>query len=111
MNRYDDTQAQEDTLAEAVAAGNYTIDIARAGTVEMPPLPTDEPMVVCTLRLPPALYLRIKRVADESGVRPSALMRELLEAGLAEDEADEPVTVRPSELRRALASVLRHRAA
>jgi predicted DNA-binding protein len=81
--------------AEAFARGDVTLDFAAAGTVEMPPTPEGEVMVVRSIRLPVDLEVRAKGVAEARGVPYSALIRDWISEGLEQAEAGEqrdPVT-------------------
>jgi hypothetical protein len=81
--------------AEAFARGEATLDFAAAGTVELPPTPEGEVMVVRSIRLPVDLELRAKAMADARGVPYSALIRDWIADGLERAEAGEkrdPVT-------------------
>lgn len=66
-------------------------------------------MVVHSARFPRELSRRLEEEATRRGTNPSALMRELVEQALTPPagEPDEPVMVRPSELRRALDAALK----
>jgi hypothetical protein len=105
MDTYERLAAQEAALVEAVARGEVTFDVDSAGTIEAPPPLTEEPMVVVTLRLPPDLYLRLKRAADERGKRVTAYMREMLAA--TEADPIEDAVVRVGDIQRALLAMAR----
>lgn len=62
--------------------------------------PGDRPAsLVYSVRLPGDLADRFADEAARTGLTPSALLRQMVEARLAVvDEEDEPVSVRPSEL-------------
>jgi hypothetical protein len=74
-------------------------------------------MVVHSARFPRELSRLLEEEADRRGLNPSSLLRLLAEEALtrASAVADEPVTVRPSEIRQRVAdavdAVLRNRAA
>lgn len=63
--------------------------------------------VVHSVRFPADLSGRVEAEAKRRGLTPSALIRELVEAGLAEAERDATVTVRAADLHRAIDLVLR----
>lgn len=71
-----------------------------------------EVMVVHSARFPRDLSRLLEEEAARRGTNPSALIRELVEEALtpAAGEQDEPVMVRPSEIRRALDAALRRAA-
>ena len=83
-------RADSIAAAEAFARGEATLDFAAAGTVELPPQPEGEVMVVRSLRLPVDLEVRAKAVADTRGVPYSALIRDWIAEGLERAEAGEP---------------------
>ena len=89
-----------DAVVEAVAKGEITyLD----GGAELPPVPDGEPKVVCSLRLPGDAYDRLRVVAAERGVKPTALMRDWVLAGLA--GADDDRTISVADLLRVVAAL------
>ncbi len=88
-------RADSAAAAEAFARGDATLDFGAAGTVELPPTPEGEVMVVRSIRLPADLEVRAKGVAEARGVPYSALIRDWIADGLERAEAGEqrdPVT-------------------
>lgn len=88
-------------LAEQVADDKITLDTERAGQVDLPPAAETEAMVACSLRLPVGVYQRIKALASNKGMKPTALMRDWVQEGLASTEEDRLVSV--ADLLRAVA--------
>lgn len=80
-----DRDQELDQLADAIADGDYAL---LDGPAELPPATTEEPMVVRSLRLPPAVEQRAQAAAQERGQPVTAFLRELIEAGLAGLEGD-----------------------
>lgn len=87
-------------LADAIATGTD------AG---LPAPDTDVPMVSRSLRLPVDLYQRVCAAAETRGVGVTTLMRQFIEAGLA--DLDESAVVPLADVRRVLASLARPHAA
>lgn len=88
-------RADSVAAAEAFARGDVTLDFATAGTIELPPTPEGEVMVVRSIRLPVDLEIRAKGIAEARGVPYSALIRDWISEGLERAEAGEqrdPVT-------------------
>jgi hypothetical protein len=75
----------------AVADGEMTFEDGYE--VSLPSAPDSEPKVVCSLRLPVDVYQRLRDVATERGVKPTALMRDWVLAGLAATEEDRTISV------------------
>src|SRR5262249_15586409 len=82
-------RADSVAAAEAFARGDATLDFGAAGTVELPPTPEGEVMVVRSIRLPADLEVRAKGVAEARGVPYSALIRDWIADGLERAEAGE----------------------
>jgi predicted DNA-binding protein len=80
-------RADSVAAAEAFARGEATLDFAAAGTIEPPPTPEGEVMVVRSIRLPVDLELRAKGIAEARGVPYSSLIREWIADGLERAEA------------------------
>jgi hypothetical protein len=80
-------RAESTAAAEAFARGEVTLDLDAAGTVEAPPAPSGEVMVVRSLRLPVDLELRIKAVTATLGVGMSELLRLWITEGVERAEA------------------------
>jgi predicted DNA-binding protein len=66
------------------------------------------PTIVQSVRMPRDLVEKLFTEAERRGVTPSQLIRDLVEAGLTELDEDATVTVRVSDLRRAIESVVHH---
>jgi len=96
MNRNDATTQfhSGDRLAELIDAGS---------PAELPAPDTDTPMVSRSVRLPLETYERVRAVADARGIGVTTLMRQWIEAGLA--DLDDSATVSLADVRRALASL------
>jgi predicted DNA-binding protein len=80
-----------DAVVAAVADGDITF--GEAGTAELPPVPDGEPKVVCSFRLPVEAYQRLREVAAQRGVKPTALIRDWVMAGLAATDEDRTISV------------------
>jgi predicted DNA-binding protein len=70
---------------------------------QLPAPDTDVPMVSRSVRLPLDLYERVRTAADERGLGVTTLMRQWIEAGLA--DMDDSATVSLADVRRALAAL------
>ncbi|GAA2708427.1 hypothetical protein ACFY2R_06595 [Micromonospora olivasterospora] len=77
--------------------------------VELPTPDTDVPMVSRSVRLSLDTYERVRAAADARGIGVTTLMRQWIEAGLA--ELDDSATVSLADVRRALAALSRPTAA
>ncbi|WP_328338799.1 hypothetical protein [Micromonospora sp. NBC_00421] len=77
--------------------------------VELPAPDTDVPMVSRSVRLPMDTYERVRSVAEARGIGVTTLMRQWIEAGLA--DLDDSATVSLADVRRALAALSRPTAA
>ncbi|MFJ6197092.1 hypothetical protein [Micromonospora sp. NPDC092111] len=77
--------------------------------VELPTPDTDVPMVSRSVRLPLETYDRVRAAAEARGIGVTTLMRQWIEAGLA--DLDDSATVSLADVRRALASLSRPTAA
>lgn len=103
MNRNDATtqfHSGGDRLAELIDA---------SPAAELPAPDTDTPMVSRSVRLPLETYERVRAVADARGIGVTTLMRQWIEAGLA--DLDDSATVSLADVRRALAALSRPTAA
>ncbi|GAA2396733.1 hypothetical protein AB0M46_37125 [Dactylosporangium sp. NPDC051485] len=96
------TERQMDEMVAAVAAGGFVFDRA-APAPALPPKPDAEVMAVYSTRLPTSLAERIAAIAKAKGVKPSALMREYIEIGVAAEENDRPISL--TDALRALAQL------
>ena len=70
---------------------------------ELPVPDTDVPMVSRSVRLPAETYERVRAAADARGLGVTTLMRQWIEAGLA--DLDDSATVTLADVRRALAAL------
>ncbi|GGM26897.1 hypothetical protein [Micromonospora yangpuensis] len=70
---------------------------------ELPAPDTDVPMVSRSVRLPLETYERVRVAADDRGIGVTTLMRQWIEAGLA--DLDDSATVSLADVRRALATL------
>jgi predicted DNA-binding protein len=77
----------------------------RPGT-QLPPPDSDVAMVSRSVRLPLDTYERVRSAAEERGLGVTTLMRQWIEAGLA--ELDDSTTVSLADVRRALAALAQH---
>ncbi|MEO3742921.1 hypothetical protein [Plantactinospora sp. B5E13] len=77
-----------------------------APPVELPTPDTDVPMVSRSVRLPLDTYERVRAAADARGIGVTTLMRQWIEAGLA--DLDDSATVSLADVRRALAALAAH---
>ncbi|GAA0381057.1 MULTISPECIES: hypothetical protein [Micromonospora] len=103
MDRHDATK-QFHSGGERLAE---LIDESRA--VELPVPDTDTPMVSRSVRLPLETYERVRAAADARGIGVTTLMRQWIEAGLA--DLDDSATVSLADVRRAIASLAQPSAA
>ncbi|HET8657390.1 MAG TPA: hypothetical protein VFM55_00135 [Micromonosporaceae bacterium] len=84
--------------------------IAEGSEANLPVPDTDVPMVSRSLRLPVDMDQRIREAAEARGIGATTLMRQFIEAGLA--ELDDSAVVPLADVRRVLATLARgHRAA
>jgi predicted DNA-binding protein len=73
---------------------------------QLPPPDSDIPMVSRSVRLPLDTYERVREAADARGLGVTTLMRQWIEAGLA--DLDDSTTVSLADVRRALAALAQH---
>ncbi|MGN9809757.1 hypothetical protein ACTMSW_10390 [Micromonospora sp. BQ11] len=83
--------------------------IEESAAAELPTPDTDTPMVSRSVRLPLETYERVRAAADARGIGVTTLMRQWIEAGLA--DLDDSATVSLADVRRALAALSRPTAA
>ncbi|MGC4805509.1 hypothetical protein [Micromonospora sp. DT233] len=104
MNRNDAIKqfhgGDDDRFAELIDSGH---------PVELPTPDADVPMVSRSVRLPLETYERVRSAADARGIGVTTLMRQWIEAGLA--DLDDSATVSLADVRRALAALSRPTAA
>ena len=95
---------RNDALKQFHDSGNAIADLIddRPG-VQMPAPDTDVPMVSRSVRLPLDTYERVRSAADERGLGVTTLMRQWIEAGLA--DLDDSTTVSLADVRRAIAAL------
>jgi predicted DNA-binding protein len=79
--------------------------IANGAEANLPVPDTDVPMVSRSLRLPVDVDQRIRTAADARGIGVTTLMRQFIEAGLA--ELDDSAVVPLAEVHRVLAALAR----
>lgn len=84
----------DDALADLVSEGP---------PAELPVPDTDVPMVSRSVRLPADTYERVRVAAEARGIGVTTLMRQWIEAGLA--DLDDSATVSLADVRRALAAL------
>ncbi|MFK3980419.1 ribbon-helix-helix protein, CopG family [Micromonospora sp. NPDC050397] len=97
MNRHDATKhfhESGDRLADLIDDSQ---------PVELPTPDTEVPMVSRSVRLPVETYERVREAAEARGIGVTTLMRQWIEAGLA--DLDDSATVSLADVRRALASL------
>jgi predicted DNA-binding protein len=82
--------------------------IGEAAPTDLPVPDSDQPMVSRSVRLPLPTYERVRAAAESRGMGVTTLMRQWIEAGLA--DLDESATVSLADLRRALATLPRNAA-
>ncbi|MEH1128836.1 ribbon-helix-helix protein, CopG family [Micromonospora sp. CPCC 206061] len=70
---------------------------------ELPVPDTDVPMVSRSVRLPVETYERVREAAEARGIGVTTLMRQWIEAGLA--DLDDSATVSLADVRRAIAAL------
>jgi predicted DNA-binding protein len=70
---------------------------------DLPAPDTDVPMVSRSVRLPLDTYERVREAAEARGIGVTTLMRQWIEAGLA--DLDDTATVSLADVRRALAAL------
>jgi predicted DNA-binding protein len=98
------TMDRNDAIKEFHSGGDGLADLIGEGRpVELPAPDTDEPMVSRSVRLPVRTYERVREAADARGIGVTTLMRQWIEAGLA--ELDDSTTVSLADVRRALAAL------
>jgi predicted DNA-binding protein len=95
---------RDDAIKEFHSGGDRLADLIGDGrSVELPTPDTDEPMVSRSVRLPLQTYERVRAAADARGLGVTTLMRQWIEAGLA--ELDDSTTVSLADVRRAIATL------
>jgi hypothetical protein len=95
---------RNDAIKEFHEGGDRLADLIDGGQpVELPAPDTDVPMVSRSVRLPVDTYERVRAAAEARGIGVTTLMRQWIEAGLA--DLDESATVSLADVRRAIAAL------
>jgi predicted DNA-binding protein len=95
---------RNDALKQFHNGGDAIADlIDERPPAEIPPPDTDVPMVSRSVRLPLDTYERVRAAADARGLGVTTLMRQWIEAGLA--DLDDSSTVSLADVRRAIAAL------
>ncbi|MDG4767016.1 hypothetical protein O7632_23380 [Solwaraspora sp. WMMD406] len=95
---------RDDAIKQFHDGGDQLADlIDERQPAELPVPDADEPMVSRSVRLPLATYERVRAAADARGLGVTTLMRQWIEAGLA--DLDDSATVSLADVRRALAAL------
>jgi len=103
------TVDRDEALKRFHEGGDGFADLIDEGAPgDLPAPDTDQPMVSRSVRLPLHTYERVRAAAEARGIGVTTLMRQWIEAGLA--DLDESATVSLADLRRALATLPRHAA-
>ncbi|BCB82442.1 hypothetical protein GCM10022251_70350 [Phytohabitans flavus] len=101
---------RNDALKEFHEGGERLAELIDEGSpAELPTPDSDVPMVSRSVRLPVDTYERVREAAEARGIGVTTLMRQWIEAGLA--DLDESATVSLADVRRAIASLAHPRAA
>jgi hypothetical protein len=95
---------RHDAVKQFHEAGDRFADlIDDSSPAELPVPESDVPMVSRSVRLPVDTYERVRSAADARGIGVTTLMRQWIEAGLA--DLDDSATVSLADVRRALAAL------
>jgi predicted DNA-binding protein len=95
---------RNDALKRFHDGGDAVADlIGDRADVTLPPPDTDIPMVSRSVRLPVETYERVRAAAEARGLGVTTLMRQWIEAGLA--DLDDSTTVSLADVRRAIAAL------
>jgi predicted DNA-binding protein len=95
---------RNDALKQFHDGGDAIADlIDERPATEVPTPDTDVPMVSRSVRLPLDTYDRVRAAADARGLGVTTLMRQWIEAGLA--DLDDSPTVSLADVRRAIAAL------
>jgi predicted DNA-binding protein len=95
---------RNDALKQFHNGGDAIADlIDERPAAEIPTPDTDVPMVSRSVRLPLDTYERVRAAADARGLGVTTLMRQWIEAGLA--DLDDSPTVSLADVRRAIAAL------
>jgi predicted DNA-binding protein len=97
---------RNDALKEFHGGGDTVADlIGDRPSADLPAPDSEVPMVSRSVRLPLDTYERVREAADARGLGVTTLMRQWIEAGLA--DLDDSTTVSLADVRRALAALAR----
>jgi predicted DNA-binding protein len=95
---------RNDALKRFHDGGDAVADlIGDRADVTLPAPDTDVPMVSRSVRLPVETYERVRAAAEARGLGVTTLMRQWIEAGLA--DLDDSTTVSLADVRRAIAAL------
>ena len=95
---------RNDAIKQFHEGGDTVADlIGDSAPAELPVPDTDVPMVSRSVRLPVDTYDKVRAAAEERGLGVTTLMRQWIEAGLA--DPDDTATVSLADVRRALAAL------
>ncbi|MEV4710163.1 hypothetical protein [Micromonospora sp. NPDC049374] len=95
---------RHDAIKQFHGGGDRIADlIDESQAVGLPTPDTETPMVSRSVRLPLETYERVRAAADARGIGVTTLMRQWIEAGLA--DLDDSATVSLADVRRAIASL------
>jgi predicted DNA-binding protein len=95
---------RDDALKRFQDGGDAIADLIDDGApVELPTPDTDAAMVSRSVRLPLDTYDRVRAAAEARGLGVTTLMRQWIEAGLA--DLDDSTTVSLADVRRAIAAL------
>jgi predicted DNA-binding protein len=95
---------RNDALKQFHDGGDAIADLLdERSPAEVPTPDTDVPMVSRSVRLPLDTYERVRAAADARGLGVTTLMRQWIEAGLA--DLDDSPTVSLADVRRAIAAL------
>jgi predicted DNA-binding protein len=101
---------RNDALKQFHEGGERLAELIDEGrSAELPAPDGDVPMVSRSVRLPVETYERVREAAEARGIGVTTLMRQWIEAGLA--DLDESATVSLADVRRAIAALARPHAA
>lgn len=100
---------RNDALKQFHDGGDATDLIGEQTSALLPTPDTEVPMVSRSVRLPLDTYERVRDAAEARGIGVTTLMRQWIEAGLA--DLDDSATVSLADVRRALAALAHPHAA
>ena len=99
---------RNDALKQFHDGGDALADlIGERPPAELPTPDSDVPMVSRSVRLPLDTYERVRDAAEARGIGVTTLMRQWIDAGLA--DLDDSTTVSLADVRRALAALAQRR--